>query len=54
VVTDLGIKYPVSSPQVLQMLGYPPEQAVDVPASLVARIPSGPTLDPDAATRPVE
>jgi hypothetical protein len=52
VVTDLGIKYPVSSGRVLQTLGYAPEQAVDVPASLVARIPSGPTLDPEAATKP--
>jgi type VII secretion protein EccB len=52
VVSDLGIRYPVSSAQVLPALGYSPEQAVDVPASLVARIPSGPTLDPEAATRP--
>jgi hypothetical protein len=52
VVTDLGIKFPVSSGRVLQALGYAPEQAVDVPASLVARIPSGPALDPEAATKP--
>lgn len=52
VVTDVGIKYPVPSGSVLQMLRYEPEQAVDVPASLVARIPSGPTLDPEAATKP--
>jgi type VII secretion protein EccB len=47
VVTDLGIKYPVPSGGVLQMLRYAAAQAIDVPASLVARIPSGPTLDPD-------
>jgi type VII secretion protein EccB len=52
VVTDLGIRYAVSSAQVLQALGYSPEQAVDVPAGLVARLPSGPALDPAAATKP--
>jgi type VII secretion protein EccB len=52
VITDLGIRYPVPSADVLQMLGYGPDQAVDVPASLVARVPSGPTLDPAAALRP--
>lgn len=52
VVTDLGIKYPVPSAAVLPWLGYPPELAVDVPASLVSRIPSGPTLDPAEATKP--
>jgi len=52
VVTDLGVKYAVPSPAVLLMLGYPPLDAVDVPASLVARIPSGPTLDPAAAVQP--
>jgi type VII secretion protein EccB len=52
VVTDEGIKYPVPSAAVLQMLGYPPAQAVDVPASLVSRIPTGPTLDPAEAIKP--
>jgi type VII secretion protein EccB len=52
VVTDLGIKYPLPSPAVLAMLGYPPAEAVDIPAELLARIPTGPTLDPNEAIRP--
>ena len=54
IVTDLGIKYPVSAEPVLAMLGYPPTEAVDVPATLMARIPTGPTLDPAAAVIPVQ
>ncbi|MFS8478655.1 MAG: type VII secretion protein EccB [Micromonosporaceae bacterium] len=54
VVTDLGIKYPVPSPDVLQMLGYPPAEAVDVPAALIARLPTGPALDPEAALQPAQ
>jgi type VII secretion protein EccB len=52
VITDLGIKYPVPSGSVLDMLGYPAIQAVGVPAALVSRIPTGPTLDPSAALQP--
>jgi type VII secretion protein EccB len=52
-VTDLGIRYAVSSVAALQMLGYQPQQAYDVPANLVSRIPAGPTLDPNVATKPV-
>jgi hypothetical protein len=37
---------------VLPLLGYAPDQATDVPASLVNRIPRGPTLDPVEATKP--
>jgi type VII secretion protein EccB len=54
IVTDLGHRYPVPSADVLQILGYPPAQAVDVPAHLVTRIPTGPTLDPVAAIQPVD
>lgn len=53
IVTDLGIRFPVPDQDVLRMLGYAPEQAVDVPASLVSRLPVGPTLDPAAAAKPV-
>ncbi|HEU4422591.1 MAG TPA: type VII secretion protein EccB, partial [Pilimelia sp.] len=52
VITDLGIRYAVPTAAVLETLGYPAEQAVDVPAALVSRLPAGPTLDPAAATRP--
>jgi type VII secretion protein EccB len=51
-VTDLGIRYAVPSEAVLTLLGYDAKQAVDVPSSLVTRIPAGPTLDPAAATQP--
>jgi type VII secretion protein EccB len=54
IVTDLGIKYPVSAEPVLAMLGYAPAQAIDVPSSLMARIPTGPTLDPAAAVVPAK
>ena len=53
-VTDLGRRYAVPSPEVLWMLGYDPTQAVDVPSHLVSRIPDGPALDPAAALRPVD
>jgi type VII secretion protein EccB len=52
IITDLALRFPVPSAEVLQMLGYSPSDAVDVPASLVARVPVGPTLDPQAALRP--
>jgi type VII secretion protein EccB len=52
IITDLAIRFPVPSAEVLQMLGYNPNDAVDVPASLVGRVPVGPTLDPQAALRP--
>jgi type VII secretion protein EccB len=52
IVTDAGLRYSVPGANVLQMLGYSPEQAVDVPASLVSRIPAGPLLDPAAALLP--
>ncbi|SDM80619.1 type VII secretion protein EccB [Allokutzneria albata] len=49
IVTDLGIRYPVPSAEVLGKLGYSPASAVSMPASLVQRIPVGPTLDPSMA-----
>ena len=52
VITYLGVRFPVPSADVLQMLGYSPTEAVDVPASLAARVPAGPTLDPQAALQP--
>jgi type VII secretion protein EccB len=52
VVTDLGIRYPVPDAGVLALLGYAPSQAVNVPASLMSRLPTGPALDPTAALTP--
>ncbi|TCO54766.1 type VII secretion protein EccB [Actinocrispum wychmicini] len=51
VVTDMGRRYPVATPEVLTTLGYPGVQPVRMPAGLVARLPEGPSLDPNAATR---
>ncbi|MBK1783467.1 type VII secretion protein EccB [Prauserella cavernicola] len=51
-VTDVGIRYPVPSEDVLAALGYDPASLVDLPAALVQRIPEGPTLSPEAALRP--
>lgn len=48
-VTDLGVRFPVPSVQVLNTLGYQASSAVAMPATLVNRIPVGPTLSPDAA-----
>ncbi len=51
VVTDMGRRYPLASPDVLKMLGYPSARPVRLPAGLVARLPEGPSLDPSAARR---
>ncbi|GIH21327.1 type VII secretion protein EccB [Rugosimonospora africana] len=53
VVTDLGIRYAVSSDAVLKVLGYQATNGVAMPNSLVRLIPLGPALDPAAAQAPV-
>ncbi|TCP53592.1 type VII secretion protein EccB [Tamaricihabitans halophyticus] len=52
IVTDLGLRFPVPNEELLASLGYEPNSAVQLPASLVQRIPAGPTLDPAAARQP--
>lgn len=52
VVTDLGRAYPLSDLGLLATLGYGDVQPVPIPASLVARIPQGPGLNPKAAMQP--
>ncbi|GIJ67892.1 type VII secretion protein EccB [Virgisporangium ochraceum] len=54
VITDIGMRYPIATPEVVQALGYPPQRFVPIPASLVNRIPPGPTLDQQAARTPVD
>ncbi|MER7274638.1 type VII secretion protein EccB [Dactylosporangium sp. NPDC000244] len=49
VITDMGRRYPVATPEVLGMLGYSGISPVRLPAGLVARLPEGPGLDPVAA-----
>lgn len=53
VLTDLGVRYPVPTTEVLAMLGYGSVQPVRVPAGLVALVPAGQALDPEAARSPV-
>jgi type VII secretion protein EccB len=48
VVTDLGRRHPVSSTDVLPMLGYGEVERLRLPANLVALVPSGDALDPAA------
>jgi type VII secretion protein EccB len=51
VVADTGIKYAVPGAEVLEMLGYPAADAIEVPTALMLRLPTGPTLDPVEATK---
>jgi type VII secretion protein EccB len=53
IITDLGIRYPVASHDVLAMLGYSGVTPVRVPAELVSLLPTGPGLDQLAAQQPV-
>ena len=52
VITDLGRRHPVAADGVLPMLGYGKVKPVRLPASLVALVPAGPALDPEAARTP--
>jgi type VII secretion protein EccB len=52
IVTDVGVRHAVTAADVLPLLGYSRDHAVEVPAELLTRIPVGPTLDPAAATQP--
>ncbi|MEU3612370.1 type VII secretion protein EccB [Streptomyces sp. NPDC006872] len=49
-VTDTGMKYRVPSADALTALGYTAAQAQDLPSSLLAMVPTGPDLSPEAAT----
>jgi hypothetical protein len=55
-INDQGIKYalPRENPESVQeALGYDGVTPVSVPSFLLALVPSGPALDPDAARRPL-
>jgi type VII secretion protein EccB len=52
VVTDLGVRYAVPNREVLGMLGYGGVRPVRMPANLVSLLPSGHSLDPNAARAP--
>lgn len=51
-ITDEGRAYPLAAREVLGVLGYGAVRPTRLPASLVARVPLGPGLDPAAALRP--
>ncbi|MFC4064073.1 type VII secretion protein EccB [Actinoplanes subglobosus] len=51
-VTDVGLRHPIPSPDALARLGYTPALAATVPTALINAIPAGVTLDPAAATLP--
>lgn len=48
-VTDIGTRYPLASADVLPMLGYRGAKPVPVPAEILALLPTGPGLYPQAA-----
>ena len=50
-VTDLAMRFPVPSREVLATLGYAGTTPQRLPAALLALLPSGPALDPAAAAR---
>ena len=52
-VTDLGVRFPVPSREVLAMLGYADVRPQRLPAAVVALLPTGRALDPAAAALPV-
>lgn len=51
-VTDLGRRYAIANAQVLGMLGYADVKPVRLPAGVVALLPAGRALDPEAARAP--
>lgn len=53
VVTDAGLRYPLSSPEVAGFLGYRLDKLVRLPAGVVDRLPAGPVLDPATARAPI-
>jgi hypothetical protein len=52
-VTDLGVRYQVPSPDVLTALGYGGVKPVPLPAEIIGMLPTGPGLYPQAARTPL-
>jgi hypothetical protein len=48
-VTDTGVKYPLASEEALESLGYTVADERGLPAVVLALLPTGPVLDPEAA-----
>jgi type VII secretion protein EccB len=53
IVNDAGVCFPLSSKDTAEKLGYRVENAAPIPTGVLQLMPSGPTLDPVAALRPV-
>lgn len=51
-VTAVGTRYPIASPEDLTALGYNESDVVGVPARLIDLLPRGPVLSTEAALRP--
>lgn len=49
-ISDLGVKYPLATPEVAGVLGYSGSAPMAVPSALLNLLPSGPSLDPASAT----
>ena len=45
-VTDSGVKFPIPAPSVLALFGYTESSQVTLPATVLALLPTGPSLDP--------
>jgi len=48
-LTDIGVRFPLSEDQVASTLGYGGTPPVSVPGPVLALVPVGPALNPDAA-----
>ncbi|WP_129842973.1 type VII secretion protein EccB [Streptomyces sp. RFCAC02] len=48
-VTDSGTAFPLASPDAVERLGYDPQDALPLPRGYVGLLPTGVTLDPEAA-----
>jgi hypothetical protein len=49
-ITDLGYKFPVAGADAQNSLGYRGITPVPIPTALLQLVPTGPALDPAAAT----
>jgi type VII secretion protein EccB len=52
-LTDIGVRFPLSDDQVATTLGYGHTAPVSVPGPVLALVPVGPALSPDAALKTV-
>jgi hypothetical protein len=53
IVNDAGISFPLPSKDTVEKLGYNVKDAAPVPTAVMALLPTGPLLDPKAATNVV-